>query len=274
MTNGPDHPSYPVVRSRPIAQEIAVQHEGQAYQAISPIPWPPVQVVRDGLRQVLRQEAIPIAVRFLPHATLAGLGQAQPSPTTCFTLPATAPRTAAYSWSGRTARPTRSSRPPWPRHCAAPTCGWPSCQPATRPRPAWPSRLAASPPWSWSSQAWPMDARAAALFNGQFYTWLARGRRPREAFDAGGRAVKGDAVLGARAAAGRPRHGRARALLLGAVPGVHGGRPSAGRRRAGGRVPRGAAAAGGVHRGRRRHLCRARVGADSTPSGRSRPAAG
>ena len=50
MTNGPDHPLRVLVAvSRPIAQEIAVEHHGQIYQAISPIPWPPVQVVRDGL---------------------------------------------------------------------------------------------------------------------------------------------------------------------------------------------------------------------------------
>ncbi len=199
MTNGPNHPLRVLVAvSRPIAQEIAVEHEGQTYQAISPIPWPPVQVVRDGLRQVLRQEAIPIAVRFLPHATLAGLGQALAEPYDVLHFAGH----GAEDGSLFLEREDGTADPVEPAALAETLRGadvrlalLSACYSA---KAGLALQAGGIPAVVMVDEAWPMDARAAALFNGQFYTWLARGRRPREAFNAGVRAVKGDAVLGTR----------------------------------------------------------------------------
>ncbi len=218
--------------------------------------------MRDGLRQVLSQKAIPITVRYLPHATLADLGRAltEPYDVLHFVSHGTEDGSLLLEREDGTADPIGpAALAETLRGADVRLALLSACYSA---KAGLALQAGGIPDVVMVDEAWPMDARAAALFNGSFYTWLARGRRPREAFNAGVRAVKGDAQFGTRGEQPADPDTGERALLLGAVPGVHGRGPATGCRRAGGRVPRGASAAGGVHGGGRRHLCGAREGAD------------
>jgi len=86
-----------VVVSRPLAQLVPVEHGGQRFEAVSPVPLEPVEAVRDGLRQVILDDETPARVRYLPWARLGDLQERWPSPTTWCTSSGMEPRTAVCS---------------------------------------------------------------------------------------------------------------------------------------------------------------------------------
>ncbi len=62
-----------VVISRPLAQLVPVEHGGQQFVAVSPVPLEPVEMVREGLRSVFLDDRTPAHVRYLPWARLEDL---------------------------------------------------------------------------------------------------------------------------------------------------------------------------------------------------------
>jgi len=189
-----------VVVSRPIAEEVELEHKGQTYHALSPVPRPPVEVVRDGLRKVLRDEAVPVAVRYLPHATLAHLQRALPEGYDVLHFVGHGGEDGSLLWE----RPDGLADPVPPdvvgealRGAGVRLALLSAChsEPAGRAL-----RDAGIPNVVMVDEEWPMDARVAALFNGQFYACLARGMRPSQAYEAALRAVRTDHRFGDRAA--------------------------------------------------------------------------
>jgi hypothetical protein len=59
-----------VVVSRPLAQLVPLEHEGQKFVAMKPVAPEPVEEVRDGLRRVFLDDKTPARVRYLPWARL------------------------------------------------------------------------------------------------------------------------------------------------------------------------------------------------------------
>jgi len=57
---------------------VPIEHGGEQFEAVSPVSLPAVHLVRDELRRVLAADDIPVAVRFLAHATLAEVQRALP----------------------------------------------------------------------------------------------------------------------------------------------------------------------------------------------------
>jgi len=69
-----------VVVSRPLARLVLVEHGGQRFEAVSPVPPEPVESVRDGLRRVFLDDGTPAQVRYLPWARLGDLQAALAEP--------------------------------------------------------------------------------------------------------------------------------------------------------------------------------------------------
>ncbi len=61
------------ITSRPLAQAVPVEHGGEQFEAVSPVPLKPVEAVRDGLRRVFLDDETPAQVRYLPWARLGDL---------------------------------------------------------------------------------------------------------------------------------------------------------------------------------------------------------
>jgi len=189
-----------VVVSRPIAEELEIEHGGRTYQAISPVSWPPVQVVRDGLRKVFRDEAIPVAVRFLPHATLADLQRALPEGYDVLHFVGHGAEDGALlmeNEDGTADLVAPDVLGEALRETEVRLALLSACHSGAAGRTL---QAAGIPDVVMVDEEWPMEARAAALFNGQFYACLARGMCPSAAYRAGLRAVRTDARFGDRAA--------------------------------------------------------------------------
>ena len=69
-----------VVVSRPLARLVPVEHGGEQFEAVSPVPPEPVEAVRDGLRRVFLDDKTPARVRYLPWARLSDLQAALAEP--------------------------------------------------------------------------------------------------------------------------------------------------------------------------------------------------
>ena len=188
-----------VTVSRPLAHVVPIEHGGEQFEAVSPVSLPAVHLVRDELRRVLAADDIPVAVRFLAHATLAEVQRALPE------------GYAVVHFAGHGAEDGRlllenedgTADPVPPQVLAEALQEYgvrlaliSACFSGQAGRAL---HQAGIPDVVMVDEKWPMAAGAAALFNGQFYACLARGMRPSEAYKAGVRAVRTDARFGDRA---------------------------------------------------------------------------
>jgi len=196
-----------VVISRPLAQLVPVEHGGQQFEAVSPVPLEPVEAVRDGLRRVFLDDETPARVRYLPWARLGDLqaALAEPYDVVDFVghgaedgrLLLEADDGAADLVSPQ--RLAEAMREAGVRLALLSACHSGAVGGALH--------KAGIPNVVMVDERYPMAAGAAALFNRQFYTRLARGRCLLEAFEAGVRAVRTDRDFGDEAPPPRNEYG-------------------------------------------------------------------
>ena len=185
-----------VVVSRPLARLVPIEHGGQQFEAVSPVPREPVEAVHEGLRRVFLDDKTPARVRYLPWARLGDLQAALAEPYDvvhfvghgaedgCLLLEAddgsadlVSPQRLAEAMGEAGVRLALLS----------------ACHSGAAGRAL---HEAGIPNVVMVDERYPMHADAAALFNRQFYARLARGRCPLEAFQAGVRAVRTDRRFG------------------------------------------------------------------------------
>jgi tetratricopeptide (TPR) repeat protein len=185
-----------VVVSRPLAQLVPVEHGGQQFEAVSPVPLEPVEAVRDGLRRVFLDDETPARVRYLPWARLADLqaALAETYEVVHFVGHGAEDGRLLLEADGSAAdlvSPQRLAETM--REAGMRLALLSACHSGVVGRAL---HEAGIPNVVMVDERYPMAARAAALFNRQFYAWLARGHRPLEAFEAGIRAVRTDRDFG------------------------------------------------------------------------------
>jgi hypothetical protein len=185
-----------VVVSRPLAQLVPVEHGGQQFEAVSPVPLEPVEAVRDGLRRVFLDDETPARVRYLPWARLGDLQAALAEPYEVMHFVghgAEGGRLLLETDDGAAdlvspKRLAEAMREAGVRLALLSACHSGAAGGALHE--------AGIPNVVMADEDYPMAAGAAALFNRQFYARLARGKRPLEVFESGVRAVRTDRNFG------------------------------------------------------------------------------
>ena len=196
-----------VVISRPLAQLVSVQHGGQRFEAVSPVPVEPVEMVRDGLRHVFLDDETPARVRYLPWARLGDLQAALAEPYDVVHFVGHGAEDGrllleADDGAADLVSPERLAEAM--REAGVRLVLLSACHSGVAGRTL---HEAGIPNVVMVDQRYPMAAGAAALFNRQFYTRLARGRCLLEAFEAGVRAVRTDRDFGDEAPPPRNEYG-------------------------------------------------------------------
>ena len=185
-----------VVVSRPLAQLVPIEHGSQQFEAVSPVPPEPVEMVRDGLRRVFLDDETPAQVRYLPWARLSDLqaALAEPYDMVHFVGHGTEDGRLlleADDGAADLVSPERLAEAM--REAGVRLALLSACHSGEAGRTL---HEAGIPNVVMVDERYPMAAGAAALFNRQFYARLARGRRPLVAFEAGVRAVRTDRNFG------------------------------------------------------------------------------
>ena len=194
-----------VVVSRPLAQLVPLEHGGQEFVAVSPVPPEPVEVVRGGLRRIFLDDKTPARVRYLPWARLQDLLEALAEPYDVVhfvghgaedgrllleaddgSADLVSPQRLAKAMQGANVRLVLLS----------------ACHSGAAGRAL---HEAGIPNVVMVDERYPMHAEVAAIFNRQFYARLARGKPPGEAYEAGVRAVRMDKRFGDEAPPPRNR---------------------------------------------------------------------
>ncbi|MGB9873099.1 MAG: CHAT domain-containing protein, partial [Anaerolineae bacterium] len=179
-----------VVVSRPLAHLVPVEHGGQQFVAVSPVPPEPVELVREGLRKALRKDNPPVYVRYLPWARLEDLLAALAEPYHVLHLVGHGDEKGNLlleneDGSADLVAPDRLAR-------ALAESGvrlvlLSACYSGQAGRAL---HQAGIPNVVMVDERYPMHAGAASLFNRLFYAHLARGHSPGKAFRRGVDAVR------------------------------------------------------------------------------------
>ena len=196
-----------VVVSRPLARLVPVEHGGEQFEAVSPVPPEPVEAVREGLRRVFLDDGTPARVRYLPWARLSDLQAALAEPYDVVHFVGHGAEDGrllleADDGSADLVSPKRLAEAMGEAGVRLALLS--ACHSGTAGRAL---HEAGIPNVVMVDERYPMHADAAALFNRQFYARLARGRRPLEAFEAGVRAVRTDRRFGDAAPPPRNEYG-------------------------------------------------------------------
>ena len=185
-----------VITSRPLAQVVPVEHGGERFEAVSPVPLESVEAVRNGLHQVFLDDETPALVRYLPWARLGDLqaSLAEPYDVVHFVGHGAEDGRLFLEGNDGTAdlvSPQRLAEAM--REAGVRLALLSACHSGAVGRAL---HEAGIPSVVMVDERYPMAAEAAALFNRQFYARLARGKRPLEAFEASVRAVRTDQDFG------------------------------------------------------------------------------
>jgi tetratricopeptide (TPR) repeat protein len=194
-----------VVVSRPLAQLVPIKHGGQKFVAVKPVAPEPVEAVRDGLRRVFLDDKTPARVRYLPWARLQDLLEALAEPYDVVHFVGHGDKEGNLLLEGDDG----SVDPVSPQRLAKAMQGanvrlvlLSACHSGAAGRAL---HEAGIPNVVMVDERYPMHAEVAAIFNRQFYAWLARGKPPGEAYEAGVRAVRTDRRFGDEAPPPRNR---------------------------------------------------------------------
>jgi len=179
-----------VIISRPIAQIITLQQGEEQFKAIGPVNVAPVEMVRDDLRRVLKEDDIPVITHFLPWARLQDIQTALAEPYDVVHIVGHGSEkgqlllehddaTADFVSPERLARAMRESGV---RLVLISAChsGKVGCA----------LHQAGIPNVVMVDERYPIRADVAALFNRLFYNYLAKGHSPSRAFREGLTAVR------------------------------------------------------------------------------------
>jgi len=196
-----------VVVSRPLARLVPVEHGGEQFEAVSPVPPEPVEAVREGLRRVFLDDGTPARVRYLPWARLGDLQAALAEPYDVVHFVGHGAEDGrllleADDGSADLVSPQRLAEAM--REAGVRLALLSACHSGAAGRAL---HQAGIPDVVMVDERYPMHADAAALFNRQFYARLARGKRPLEAYKAGVRAVRTDRRFGDEAPPPRNEYG-------------------------------------------------------------------
>ncbi len=179
-----------VLVGRPLAQLVPLEHGGEQFVVVSPVPLEPVELVREGLRRVFLDDRTPAHVRYLPWARLEDVEVALAEPYDvlhfvghgvedgCLLLEAddgsadpVTPSRLAQALKGAGVRLVLLS----------------ACHSGIAGRALHEAGILNV---VMVDERYPIHPGAAAVFNRQFYALLARGKPPRTAFNAGVEAVR------------------------------------------------------------------------------------
>ena len=185
-----------VIISRPLMIRSNSGKEGQAHNGLIPISLPAIDIVRDGLRRTFEDNDIPVQVCYLPWARLGDIQAALAERYDVVHMVAHGTENGylLLETDDGLADPVEPERFGLiMRHAGVQLAVLSTCFSGRIGREL---RTAGIPNVIMVDEKYPMDARAEALFNRQFYARLTRGFRPSEAFQAGLNAVRSDALFG------------------------------------------------------------------------------